>query len=248
MQKKLASLVFLMAMGANVWADENLYAQNYKAQNTSNLVSLDANPDTKIYVSNHKDDDNISMLEKGYDMMGTSGFEAGTVPADLALQHGRVIKADTVLVYTKYGSAKTAASKISAIKESAKKNGGEADPNDLQEEPTQYKYFASYWAKLPTPLLGVHIIKLIPKNLDDDEKAAANNGLKILAVIKDSPADKAGLMRGDVLYKIGSTTLNKPEELSPAVRKLQGQTVPIEYERDGAKAITTAKINQRLNI
>jgi PDZ domain len=247
MQNKLASLVFLMAMSANSLAAENLYAQNYKAQNIGNLVSLEPNPDTKMYVSNHKDEDNISMLEKGYDMMGTSGFEAGDVPADLALQHGRTIKADTVLVYSKYGSAKTAASKISAIKESAKKNGGEVDPNDLQDEPTQYKYFASYWAKLPTPLLGVHIIKLIPKNLDENEKkvSASNSGLKVLAVIKDSPADKAGLVRGDVLYKIGSTSLNKPEDLSPAVRQLQGQTVPIEYERDGAKAITTAKINQR---
>jgi len=247
MQNKLASLVFLMTMSANTLAAENLYAQNYKPQNTGNLVSQEPNPDTKMYVSNHKDEDNISMLEKGYDMMGTSGFEAEDVPADLALQHGRAIKADTVLVYSKYGSAKTAASKISAIKESAKKNGGEIDPNDLQDEPTQYKYFASYWAKLPTPLLGVHIIKLTPKNLEDDEKkaAAANNGLKVLAVIEDSPAYKAGIMRGDVLHKIGSTKLSKPEELSPAVRQLQGQTVPIEYERDGSKAITTVKINQR---
>ena len=246
MKNKLVSLVLLLAFSASTSAADNLYAQNYKAQNTSNLVSLQANPDTKMYVSNHKDDDNISMLESGYDMMGTSGFEAGEVPADLALQHGKAIKADTVLVYSKYGSAKTAASKIAVIKESAKKNGGIVDPKDMVDEPTQYKYFASYWAKLPPPLLGVHIIKLVPKNIEDEDKAAAaNNGLKILAVIKDSPADKAGLMRGDVLYKIGTTVLNKPEELSPAVRQLQGKTVAIEYAREGAKAITTAQINQR---
>ncbi len=246
MINKLASLLCLLVFSASTSAADNLYAQNYKAQNTSNLVSLQANPDTKMYVSNHKDDDNISMLENGYDMMGTSGFEAGEVPAEFALQHAKAIKADTVLVYSKYGSAKTAASKIAVIKESAKKNGGVVDPKDMVDEPTQYKYFASYWAKLPPPLLGVHIIKLVPKNIDDEDKAAAaNNGLKILAVIKDSPAEKAGLMRGDVLYKIGATVLNKPEELSPAVRQLQGQTVAIEYAREGAKAITTAQINQR---
>jgi hypothetical protein len=246
MTNKLASLMLLLVFSASASAADNLYAQNYKAQNTANLVSLQANPDTKMYVSNHKDDDNISMLESGYDMMGTSGFEAGEVPAELALQHGKAIKADTVLVYSKYGSAKTAASKIAVIKESAKKNGGVVDPKDMVDEPTQYKYFASYWAKLPPPLLGVHIIKLVPKNTDDEDKAAAaNNGLKILAVIKDSPAEKAGLMRGDVLYKIGATVLNKPEELSPAVRQLQGQNVAIEYARDGAKAITTAQINKR---
>ena len=245
MKNNLISLVLLLVFSASASAADNLYAQNYKAQNTSNLVSLQANPDTKMYVSNHKDDDNISMLESGYDMMGTSGFEAGEVPADLALQHGKAIKADTVLVYSKYGSAKTAASKIAMIKESAKKNGGMVDPKDMVDEPTQYKYFASYWAKLPPPLLGVHIIKLTPKNSGHDDNATAtNNGLKILAVIKGSPAEKAGLMRGDVLYKIGATVLNKPEALSPAVRQLQGQTVAIEYARDGAKAITTAQINQ----
>ena len=227
MMNKLWCLVLLMVFHASVSAADNPYAQNYKAQNTSNLVSLEANPDTKMFVSNHKDEDNISMLENGYDMMGTSGFDAGDVPADLALQHAKTIKADTVLVYSKFGSAKTAASKISVIKESAKKNGGVVDPKDMVDEPTQYKYFASYWAKLPPPLLGVHIIKLIPKDADEEQAAAANNGLKVLAVVKGSPAEKAGLMRGDVLYKIGATVLNKPEALSPAVRQLQGQTVAI---------------------
>lgn len=51
-------------------AEANPYAKNYKAQNTSQLKSLSANPDTKMLLSNHKEDDNISMLEDGYDMMG----------------------------------------------------------------------------------------------------------------------------------------------------------------------------------
>jgi membrane-associated protease RseP (regulator of RpoE activity) len=232
-------------MATKLFAAENLFEKNYKSQNTSNLVSLQANPDTKMYVSNHKEDDNISMLENGYDMMGSSGFEAADVAPELALQHAKAIHADTVLVYTKYGSAKTAASKIQLIKESAKKNGGEVDAKDIATDATQYNYFASYWAKLPTPLLGVHIIKLVPKNTDDAEQEPENQGLTILAVIKDSPAAKAGLVRGDVLTKIANVELNKPEELSSVVRKFQGQNVAIEYERDGNKAIANAQINSR---
>ena len=235
-------------MAGKLLAAENLFEKNYKAQNNGNLVSLQANPDTKMYVSNHNDEDNISMLENGYDMMGSSGFSSGEVPADLALQHAKAIKADTVLVYTKFGSAKTAASKIAVIKEAAKKNGGVVEDKDLKEDPTQYDYYASYWAKMPAPLLGVHIIKLVVV-VEDEEEAAANKkintGLKILAVIKDSPADKAGLKRGDTLYKIADVELNKPEELSPLVRKLQGQNVAIEYERGGNKNIAKAQINTR---
>lgn len=246
-------LISLLAMGTlliatKLFAAENPFEKNYKAQNNTNLVSLQAKPDTKMYVSNHKDDDNISMLENGFDMMGSSGFVTGEAPADLALQHAKTIKADTVLVYTKFGSAKTVASKIAVIKEAAKKGGGVVEDKDLKEEPTQYDYYASYWAKLPAPLLGVHIIKLVLFAEDEEEAAAnkkINTGLKILAVIKDSPAAKAGLKRGDTLYKIANVELNKPEELSSAVQKHQGQNVAIEFERSGIKNTANAQINTK---
>ena len=242
-------LTSLLATGAlllatKLFAAENPYEKNYKAQNVGNLVSLEASPDTKMYVSNHKDKDNISMLESGYDMMGTTGFEAGEVPAELALQHGKSIKADKVLVYTKYGAALTAASKIDTYKEAAKKNGGVIDEKDVVQDDVKYNYFASYWAKLPPPLLGVHIIKLASRD-DETEQVVEKKGLKVLAVIKDSPAAKAGILRSDVLYKISDVELNKPEELSSVVRKFQGQNVVIEYARNAVKATTKAQINAK---
>lgn len=250
--KKVAAkfmLVSLLAMGTLLLApklfaaDTNLYEKNYKAQNTGNLISLQANPDTKMYVSNHKDEDNISMLESGYDMMGSSGFEGSGVLPELALQHAKAIKADTVLIYKKYGSAKNSASKLELIREAAKQ-GAEIDDKDLKEEPIQYKYYASYWAKLPAPLLGVHIIKLASRD-SETEQIVEKKGLKVLAVIKDSPAAKAGLVRGDVLTKIADVELNKPDELSSVVRKLQGQNVLIEYARNDVKATTKAQINAK---
>ena len=46
-------------------AAENWYEKSYKPQNNGDLKSAQANPDTKMYVSNHKEDDDISMLEIG---------------------------------------------------------------------------------------------------------------------------------------------------------------------------------------
>jgi hypothetical protein len=244
--KKLLGLLLLLAASAHVGAAENPYEKNYKAQNAGGLVSMQANPDTKILLSKHKDEDNISMLEDGFDMMGSSGFDAGNVLPELALQHAKAIKADTVLVYKKYGSAKTPVSKMQLIKEAAKKGGGEVDAKDIEsfEEAPQYKYYASYWAKIPAPLFGVHIIKLATRDEETDQ-VIEKKGLKVLAVIKDSPAAKAGLVRGDILYKFAETELNKPEALSPLVRKFQGQNVAIEYEREGLMKIARAQINTR---
>lgn len=238
----LAIISSLFSMQIN--AAENLYAKNYKAQNNSQLRSLQLKPDTQIFVSNHKEEDNISMLEKGYDMMGSSGFEAGNVPAELALQHGKSIHADTVLVYTKYGSSKTAASKMQAIKD-AMKQKGEVTEQDLAEDPTVYQYYASYWAKLPKPLLGVHIIKLKQK-VDPSQTEGVGQeeaGLKVIAVVQESPAAKAAIMRGDALLKIGEVSLVKPEDLFAAVKRYAGQTVPVVIQRENEHFTTSVALN-----
>lgn len=245
MQKILLGLMLVFSCNLQALAADNPYEKNYKAQNTGDLASLQANPDTKMYVSNHYDKDNISMLENGYDMMGSTGFEAGEVPAELALQHGKAIKADTVLVYTKHGSAMTAASKIDTYKEAAKKNGGEIDEKDLVEDVVKYKYYASYWAKLPSPLLGVHVIKLASPATKEGEQRQELEGLNVLAVVKGSPAEAAGIMRGDMLLKLNDIELNKAAELAKVVRQLQGQKVAMEYERDGEKAMAQAHLNTR---
>jgi hypothetical protein len=242
------SLVLFVFINMAQAAQENPYAKNYKEQNTYNLKSLNPNPDTKILVSNHKDDDNITMLEDGFDMIGSSGFSATEASPDLALQHAKSIKADTVLIYKKYESAKTASSQLQLVKEAAKK-GEDIDPNDLVEEPTMHYFYASYWAKLPMPLLGVHIIKL-KKNTNEsaDEGAAdvqALPGLKIIAVIKESPAAKAGIVRGDTVMKIGDMALAEADDLFAAVKKYAGQTVAVELERKGVPTKVSVAINAR---
>ncbi len=216
-------------------ADENPFAKHYKQQNTNQLKSLQPNPDTKIMQSNHKEDDNITMLEDGYDMIGSSGFTAVEASPDLALQHGRSIKADVVLIYKKYDSAKVSGSKLQLIKEAAKK-GGEIDPNDLVEEPTQYHFYASYWAKLPMPRFGVHVIKLklnTNTNPVEEKKIEALPGLKAIAVIKDSPAALAGVLRGDTLLKMGEVELSSADDLFAAVKRYTGKTVDVTLERKG---------------
>ena len=233
----------LHAAEANV-AGVNLYAKNYKEQNGYHLKSQETNPDTKIFVSNHKDDDNISMLEKGYDMMGSSGFDGATAPADWALQHGKNIKADTLIIYSKYGSTKTPHGKLELIKEAAK-SGGEIDAKDLVEEPIQYQYYASFWAKLPMPLLGVHVIKLVKAESNEDAQATGDRGLKIIAVIHESPAAKAGVVKGDNLLKIGDVDLAKADDLFTAVKRYAGQTVEVEFLHNDTLTKTTVALNTR---
>lgn len=242
----LSVLFFMLIQQAH--AAENPFAKNYKEQNTNKLKSMNPNPDTQILLSNHKDEDNIKMLEEGYDMIGSSGFSAEEASPDLALQHGKAIKADKVLIYKKYDSAKVTGSKLELVREAAK-TGRELEEEELIEEPTKYAFYASYWAKLPAPTFGVHVIKLklnTNTNPADENKTIEElPGLKIVAVINDSAAAKASITRGDTLLKMGDVTLNKVEDLFAALKKYAGQNVTVELERKGVAEQVSVALRAR---
>lgn len=228
------SVFCLLVLVGQVHAgEENLYAKHYKAQSLYPLKSMQANPDTQLYVSNHKEEDNVTMLEKGYDMMGTTGFTATDVAPELALEHGKAIQADTVLVYTKYSSAKAQASRKEFLKAEAKKAGKVIDET-LLDEVTVYDYFASYWAKIPMPTFGVHIIKLNSLVTDyetDEVTKHPETGLKVVAVIRGSSAAKANILHGDSLLKIGDAVMDKPDDLFAAIKQYKGKTVTVVVKR-----------------
>lgn len=237
----LGGLSLLLLAQASLAADHsNPYEKNFQAQNQQQLKSMNAHPETNIYVGKNQAEDNIAMLENGFDLIGTSGFTEKEISPDLALAFGKQLQADQVLVYSTLAK-KPKQSKMEFIKEKAKKGGGEIDASELEETP-EYDYFASYWAKLPMPLFGVHLIKLNQVSQDPETaeiKKEAQKGLKIIAVIHGSPAAKASILRGDSLLKMGDTEMHKPDDLFAAVRKYQGQTVPVTVLR-GEQEMTMA--------
>jgi C-terminal processing protease CtpA/Prc len=64
-------------------------------------------------------------------------------------------------------------------------------------------------------------------------------------VIKDSPAAKATITKGDSLLKIGEIDLVKPEDLFAAVKRYEGQTVSVELQRGDEDIKTTVALNSR---
>jgi hypothetical protein len=216
-------------------AEDNPYASNYQAQNQGNLHSMLANPEPQIFSGNRRNEDNINMLENGYDLMGVSSFEAEVVPAELAISHGRSILADSILVYVKKAGNTTPASKMEMIKEASRK-GKALTEKDMAVDPTKYRYYATYWAKLPPPVLGVHVIKLVSRSSgaesgDKEVRPKSNDGVRVIAVIHGSAAEKAGLLRGDQLLSINQEKVQDAAELSNLVRKYRGKSVQLQLER-----------------
>ncbi|MDI1360478.1 PDZ domain-containing protein [Methylotenera sp.] len=225
-----------------VKANSNLFEEKYVEQNDHQLKSLDASPDTTLEIGENQEADTTRMLENGYDMMGTSEFVSTKVPAELARVYGKKIKADTVLVFDKPTSLTTNMVNMDGT-ETGDKMIKEVNEENAKNERTIH--YASYWAKLPMPLLGVHVIKLVKASPNPSEEGVVQPGLKVIAVIKDSPAAKAKIATGDTLLKIGDVALEKADDLFGAVKRYQGRTVDVLFRHGDEDVKATVALNSR---
>ena len=79
---------------------------------------------------------------------------------------------------------------------------------------------------------------------EDHEK-----GAKIESVTDESAAEKGGLKSGDIITKVGDATINKPADLTKAVRSHKPEEkVTIAYLRDGKEQKATVALGKRKNI
>ena len=80
------------------------------------------------------------------------------------------------------------------------------------------------------------------------DNAANNGGATVTAVGPNSPAATAGLKTGDVITKIGDTTVQNDADLLRAIRSHEpGDEVTVTYTRNGASAQVKVTLGDRSN-
>ena len=201
-----------------VVANENFFSSSFVDSKPSNAKRIVSDAAPKIYAGTDKVADKHRMEERGFELIGYSDFKAGSVAPELALPQAQKVHAELVLVYSERADQVSASAKIQQLRE-AKKTG-----QAPVEAGASYAYFASYWAKLAKPSLGVHV--KVPEKGDDSE------GLKVLVVLDGSAAEKAGLLKDDYLVSIGDIQLLTVTDLSKAVNHYSGKTVEMAYVRN----------------
>lgn len=68
-------------------------------------------------------------------------------------------------------------------------------------------------------------------------------GVRVLDVMRDGPAERAGLQRGDFLLRFNGQEINEPQQLSQAVDKMQpGEKVELTVWRNGRRYQTEATL------
>ncbi len=93
--------------------------------------------------------------------------------------------------------------------------------------------------------LGVQIAKLTPE-LAEGKGIEGVEGVLVVDVIDDSPADDAGFERGDVVLSVEGKPVTTPTELQLMIADMPvGQTVRIEVMRDKSKKTVRVTLGER---
>ena len=99
-------------------------------------------------------------------------------------------------------------------------------------------------APTPRTWLGVYSQELTSGLRDGLDYAG--KGVLVSGVFPDSPADRAGLRKGDVLVSFNSRTVATPSELANMVRDMKpGQTASLGVVREGSRRTLSAKLAER---
>lgn len=208
---------------------DNPYTRTYTPRELHGVKLSPSSATPKIYKGVAETEDYQRMLREGYEMLGYSRFEAGDILPSKALAQASQVKAEAVVVYTQRLASPTAAMKMQQIREQAR------HPENAAQSAEIYSYFATYWAKLLPPVLGVHVMK--PRNDD------ANPGLTVLAVIAGSPAEKAGIVVGDILIALAAQRLKSPEQLQQVTQQHAGQPIEVTFRRVNLEKMVSVNLN-----
>jgi serine protease Do len=93
--------------------------------------------------------------------------------------------------------------------------------------------------------LGVYTQEL-DSDLRELLELPEGDGALITRVVPDSPAERAGLARRDLVVRFGTRDIQDPSDLTEAVRAAKvGETVPIVVVRDKARRTLNARLAER---
>ena len=97
----------------------------------------------------------------------------------------------------------------------------------------------------PKPWIGLYVMEVterLAEKLDID----AEDGIAVVKVVEDGPADTAGIESGDIIVSIGDSDVSTVSDVKDAVSGAAvGDTLAFKVERDGSESTYNVTVGER---
>lgn len=260
MRRLILALILVIAAGCVM---PNPYANFYRdltggrgVMGNDDIIPPDGDP--KIVYGTSPRDDTKRMQENGYVAIGYSSFNASQATEWQALQQGRCVHADTVILYQNYTETLSGVDPITFPQTetintdfSATGGGGTLQGNAVQTRTAyhttykthhvrRYDFVASYWVKGKPRAFGARL-----RDLTDVERKqlGSNKGAVVTLVIRGSPAFNADIIPGDILKRVGDHEVLDDIQIGVLFQQYRGKAVVITVVRDGNTLTKTVELN-----
>jgi hypothetical protein len=187
-----------------------------------------------------------ALYENDYALLGAAGVENAPDP-EQALDQGRRIGAALVVVYGRFESPPGRELELLPFRRRPARPGastaslpaGAATPAPVAGLGPDGQA-ALYWGRTRPAILGI-----VSRPLDTREQAdlKRKDGIVVEGVATGSPAERAGIVAGDVLVAIDGRPLEDVHDVPALVSSLAGRTVRIDLIRGGGPLSVTAQLN-----
>ncbi len=115
---------------------------------------------------------------------------------------------------------------------------------DLQDpfEPPQAQIYPGWAPQMRRPQIGFETVDLTPK-LADLLQVRAKTGLLVVNIVRQSPADKAGLKNRDIILSVDENPIKDAQEASAYLQSLNpGSVVSMKVLRNNSERIVHLKL------
>ena len=263
--------VYLFALSLNLLAGcVNPYRSNFNStlDRQPKWIAARLAPSAdkpRLVQSNDIQNDNWGLFERGYIMIGYSKFDGPGTDTYYVQAEARYIVADVVLLKNKKTKSLTETVAVTqwGPSETTDTNqttnvvgprGGVSTVNTQSEVTTSespetvyvpqqvdyYEHSATYWRKMTTPIFGAAV-----QDLTDalKQQLETNQGLVVRAVVIDSPAFKADLLKGDILLTMNGQPMPSAQRFYETIAQQAGKPVTFTVLRGDKRMDRTITLN-----
>lgn len=249
---RLIAVVMAVMLTANCSSGyEQFYEAHISASTAPALLQYDG-VTILLQGSGNALEDVAKFFQDGYFLIGTSGFSGPKEDYNAALQQGKKVGAELVVVSNLYERTARGVIPITTFSPNITQFSGNfsghgaggpiggiyAGSATTQSRQTdlipysvdRYQHTALYFARGERRGLGL-LVREIP--ISDRQRIGTNRGVQVVAVRKESPGFMADIVPGDIILALGVDEVFDTASYRRAFQGAQGREVPIQILRGG---------------